>query len=647
VDFFARQEAARRTTRWLVGAFLLSVVAIIAIVDALVVFMLRASHSDYPPEHVVVMTTVLVAGIVLGGTLFKSFLLRAGGSAVARSLGGTRVDRNSSDPPVRRLRNVVEEMAIASGVAAPEIYVLEDEDSINAFAAGNSPADAVVAVTRGALRRLNREELQGVIGHEFSHVLNGDMRLNVKLMGLTFGLLVLAIVGRTILRLGPHRGRNRDGGGAMAALMVAALALLILGYIGVFFGQLMQAAVSRRREQLADASAVQFTRNPGGLRNALLKIAAHTPGSRLVTPHVDEAAHMLFAPGIDRAFATHPPLVERIAALDPAFKPEHLGALTAEARRQSEQMLAAAAALEREVNERAELGDVSQPTAPAARKFIENVAQLAIASHVGEIDPRQVRHAEELRRAIPQPLRDFADSPDHARALLLSVLASDDAGVLERQRAIIESAYGGALMSQVLAHKPTASTLDPMLRLPAVLQLFPTLRRLTPAERTQLAEVAEELAAADARIDVFECCLSLLLAANIEEGLHASPPHGSRTLLNTASAIHTLFAVLAAHGADDEAEARRAYEAGISTVLPQHRPPYARLANWPGSLRTALGELKLLQPFAKRVLIDGMVRTIALDDRMSTEEAEILRTVCALLHCPLPPILGIQAAPAG
>ena len=637
MDFFARQEAARRTTRWLVAAFLLSVVAIIAIVDALVLFVLRSTHASYPPGYAAVMTAVVVATIIVGGTLFKTLLLRAGGASVARTLGGMRVDRSTNDPVVRRLHNIVEEMALASGVPAPEVYVLEDEDAINAFAAGNSPADAVIAVTRGALRRLNREELQGVIGHEFSHVLNGDMRLNVKVIGLTFGLLVVAMVGRTLLRAGTRGGGNRDRGGAAAALIVAALALLVLGYIGVFFGQLMQAAVSRHRERLADASAVQFTRNPGGLRNALLKIAALTEGSRLATPRVEEVAHMMFAPGIDRVFATHPPIAERIAELDPTFKPEQLGMLTAEARRQSEFMLAAAAAAERQTDERAERSELRAP--PNPRRFIDNVANLALASHVGELDPQHVKYAAGLRAAIPPSLRDFTDSPEHARALMLSVLASDDPAVLERQRATIESAYGAAFFGQVSAQKPTAAALDADLRLPAVLQLFPTLRRLTPAERQQLAEVVQELSVADARIDVFECCLSLLLAANIEDGLAGASLHGSRTLLNTADAIQTLFVILAAHGTDLDGGAQLAYEAGIATVLPQHHAPFTRLANWQGPLRAALNELKQLRPFAKRVLIEGMVRTIAADDRMSTEEAEILRTVCAVLHCPLPPII--------
>src|SRR4249920_1373393 len=340
MDFFARQEAARRTTRWLLVAFLISVVLVVLAIDAVVVVLFGAAEPDASPAAAVLGTTIVVLAIICGASLFKTLSLRSGGSVVARSLGGARVDRSTRDPALRRVYNVVEEMAIASGVTMPEVYVLENEDGINAFAAGNSPADAAIAVTRGAATRLKREELQGVVAHEFSHVLNGDMRLNLRLLGWTFGLLAVAIVARTVLNNSPtvSRGSRKDGAGG---LMLAALAVMMLGYIGVFFGRLLQAAVSRNRERLADASSVQFTRNPTGLSGALLKIAGTNAGSRLVTPEAEEVAHMLFAAGLPRMFATHPPIEERLKALDPAFRRENLPALAAEAARDAERQRAA------------------------------------------------------------------------------------------------------------------------------------------------------------------------------------------------------------------------------------------------------------------------------------------------------------------
>jgi Zn-dependent protease with chaperone function len=633
MDFFARQEAARRTTRWLLVAFLISVALVVIAVDAVVAFAVASSDPDASPVNAVVGSSVVVLGIICGASLFKTLSLRAGGGAVARSLGGTRIERSTGDIALRRLHNVVEEMSIASGVTMPEVYVLEHEDGINAFAAGNSPADAAIAVTRGAATRLKREELQGVIAHEFSHILNGDMRLNLRLLGWTFGLLAVAIVARVVLQSSPGGGsRNRkDGAGA---LMLAALAAMVLGYIGVFFGRLLQAAVSRHRERLADASAVQFTRNPVGLSGALLKIAGASAGSRLVTPEAEEVAHMLFAAGLPRLFATHPPLEERLKALDPSFRASELPKLAAEAARDSERQRADDAA--RAPNSRPE-GAIASAFTEVGDRSIRGHAAHDIAALAGTIANENVRYAENARLAIPEGLRDFVDSADHARALMLVVLASKVPEVQAEQRRILEAAYGAEFAARVFGMQALADSLAPALRLPAVQQLFPALRRLSLAERQQLRDVVAQLANADARIEVFECCLTLLLAASLDD-LESGPMHGSASLMQEVAAIHTLFAILAAQTGDD-LRARRAYEAGISVVLPEHRPAYEQIAQWPTALADSLARLANLRPFAKKVLIDGLVRCIAHDQKLSVEEGELLRTVCSVLHCPLPPIL--------
>jgi Zn-dependent protease with chaperone function len=641
MDFYARQEAARRTTRWLLVAFLISVALVVVAVDAVVAFAVGAAEPGASPVNAVVGSSIVVLGIICGASLFKTLSLRAGGGAVARSLGGTRIERGTSDIALKRLHNVVEEMSIASGVTMPEVYVLEHEDGINAFAAGNSPADAAIAVTRGAATRLKRDELQGVIAHEFSHILNGDMRLNVRLLGWTFGLLAVAIVARVVLQSSPSSGRSRkDGAGA---LMLAALAAMVLGYIGVFFGRLLQAAVSRHRERLADASAVQFTRNPVGLSGALLKIAGASAGSRLVTPEAEEVAHMLFAAGLPRFFATHPPLEERLKALDPSFRASELPKLAAEAARDSERQRADDAARPSAFSQAGSGPAIANAFAPAADRSIRGHAPHDIAALAGTIANENVRYAENARLAIPEGLRDFVDSADHARALTLVVLASKVPEVQAEQRRILEAAYGAEFANRVFGMQALADSLAPALRLPAVQQLFPALRRLSLAERQRLRDVVAQLANADARIDVFECCLTLLLAANLDD-LNSGPLHGSASLMQEIAAIHTLFAILAAQGTGDETRARRAYEAGISVVLPEHRPAYEQIAQWPKALADSLARLASLRPFAKKVLIEGLVRCIAHDQKLSVEEGELLRTVCSVLHCPLPPIL---ATPAG
>jgi Zn-dependent protease with chaperone function len=638
MDFFARQEAARRTTRWLLVAFLVSVALVVVAVDAVVAFVVASTEPGSSPVNAVVGSSIVVLGIICGASLFKTLSLRAGGGAVARSLGGTRIERGTGDIALKRLHNVVEEMAIASGVTMPEVYVLEHEDGINAFAAGNSPADAAIAVTRGAATRLKREELQGVIAHEFSHILNGDMRLNVRLLGWTFGLLAVAIVARVVLQSTPGSGgRNRkDGAGA---LMLAALAAMVLGYIGVFFGRLLQAAVSRHRERLADASAVQFTRNPVGLSGALLKIAGIGAGSRLVAPEAEEVAHMLFAAGLPRLFSTHPPIEERLKALDPSFRASDLPKLAAEAAHDSERQRADDAARPLGAGPDATINAFT----PAADRSVRGHAAFDIAALAGTIANENVRYAENARVAIPEGLRDFVDSADHARALMLVVLASQIPEVRAEQRRILEAAYGEEFATRVFGMQSLADSLAPALRLPAVQQLFPALRRLSLAERQRLRDVVAQLANADARIDVFECCLTLLLAANLDD-LEAGPMHGSASLMQEIAAIHALFTILAAQGTGDDAGARRAYEAGISVVLPERHPAYEQIAQWPRALADSLARLASLRPFAKKVLIEGLVRCIAHDQKLSVEEGELLRTVCSVLHCPLPPILTTPPA---
>ena len=330
MNFFERQDAARGTTVRLVLLFTAAVLSIIILVDVAVLIATRPpdAASVIPLLIGVSAVTILIIG---GGTLYKMLALRAGGSAVALSVGAVPIDPTTTDPALRRFVNIVEEMSLASGVPMPRLFVLEQEPGINAFAAGYTPADAAITVTGGALRQLNRDELQGVIGHEFSHVLNGDMRLNVRLIGLLNGILLLGLIGVRVLYFGGGRGSDRKGGGA--PIIVIAIAFTILGFAGQFFASLIKAAVSRQREWLADASAVQFTRQTTGLEGALKKIAGVPTGSALTdAPRAKEVSHMLFGEGgksFSQLFATHPPLFERIKALDPSFRPEEIEELQA------------------------------------------------------------------------------------------------------------------------------------------------------------------------------------------------------------------------------------------------------------------------------------------------------------------------------
>jgi Zn-dependent protease with chaperone function len=333
VNFFVAQDKARQASRRLIAAYIVATILIVAGITAIVGFALYTftdtGYGYAPGEFVrnntgiLIATALLTTLFILGASMFKTSVLSSGGGAVATQLGGTLVPADVQDPLRRRLRNVVEEMAIASGVPVPEIYVLEEESGINAFAAGYTPSDAAVAVTRGTLELLDRDELQGVIAHEFSHILNGDMRLNIRLMGVLFGIMVLGLIGRLIVRGGYHASivsSRRDRG--TPVVLVIGLGLAILGGIGMFFARVIKAGVSRQREFLADASAVQFTRQSAGIANALKKIGGYSEGSLIQAADPEEVSHMLFGSGLKLSgmFATHPPLIKRIQALDPNFK---------------------------------------------------------------------------------------------------------------------------------------------------------------------------------------------------------------------------------------------------------------------------------------------------------------------------------------
>ncbi|HLP07482.1 MAG TPA: M48 family metallopeptidase, partial [Opitutaceae bacterium] len=349
MDFFAQQDSARRRTSLLVAYFVAAVVLIVLTLNIAVAFGLGYAGGSQQPRRsrsysrveyerprapafvwrvdALAWTTGLTLAVIAGGALYRRFTLREGGRAVARIAGGRELAPGSSEPAERRLLNIVEEMSIASGVPMPAVFVLDDEPGLNAFAAGFTPSDAAVAVTRGCLEKLNRDELQGVIAHEFSHLLNGDMRLNIRLVGVLFGILMLAMIGRGLLQslrfAGAGRSSRREkGGGGVAVIVALGLVLLLVGYIGYFFGRLIQAAVSRQREFLADAAAVQFTRNPAGIGGALKKIGAYAIGSGITSAQATQFNHFFFAQAFSGGFslfATHPPLEERIRAIEPQW----------------------------------------------------------------------------------------------------------------------------------------------------------------------------------------------------------------------------------------------------------------------------------------------------------------------------------------
>ena len=653
MNFFERQRQVRRHSLRLVLLFAVAVVGIVATVDLAVAVATGAYHRPRGTLVAVVVATSLVTlTVIVLASLFRSLSLRGGGGKVALSLGGVPVPADTTDPQLRRLRNVVEEIAIASGVPVPEVYVLDGEEGINAFAAGWSPSDAAVAVTRGAVERLNRDELQGVIAHELSHVVNGDMRLNIRLMGLLFGILALAVIGRLAAQSGGSRGRRRDSRG-MDAIVLVGFALLVAGYIGVFCGRLIKAAVSRQREYLADASAVQFTRQTAGIAGALKKIAGLPVGSTLANGRAEEISHMLFGTGrrLSSLMATHPPLLKRIQVLDPTVSP-------AELERLAEQW---AAAPPSGLDEDVALGLVrpadtvpAEPSAAAVPPLLAAdttvpLAPAAVVANVGA--PAEYAHAGAIRDQIPADLLTKARHPETAVPLVLGLLLSSHPEVRAAQRPALVARHGSALAEAAASDADSLAGLHPLLRLVLAELAFPVLRGLPRPDQDALMATVFALIQADGRMSLSEYCLSRLLHRELYESAYLRPPWPARrsSLAANTGAVAILLAVLAQVGHSDPAVAAAAFSAGLRAVLPSSELPYAPPAQGPVALEAGWPALDGLNPTDKAALVAGMVAVISEDGRVTVAEFELLRTICAILHCPVPPMvsgeLGAAASP--
>jgi Zn-dependent protease with chaperone function len=629
MNFFERQRQVRRLSVRLVVLFAVAVIGIVMVVD--LVALLAFNRQDMTPASVVgtlIVATALTTLVILGASVFRTLSLRGGGAKVARDVGGVLVPENTQDPQLRRLRNVVEEIAIASGTPVPQIYVLEHEQSINAFAAGWSPADAAIAVTRGSLEQLNRDELQGVIAHEFSHVVNGDMRLNIRLVGLLFGIMFLAIIGRTLIYFGGGRGRDRSNN----PLPLIGIALLVGGYLGVLIGRVIQASVSRQREYLADASAVQFTRQTTGIAGALKKIAGVPTGSTLRSRRKDEVEHMLFGSAFGRSadfsslFATHPPLERRIKALEPDWDPRELTQLSR----------AWAVAAPSGLAEDAALGLAPAANAVPASSATVHVSPDSVVNSVAAPTDESYRQAEAILNEVPKPLLDRARNPQTVTALVLGLLIAADGRTRDAQLATVAQFEGPALASEAAAVADDARALNPLLRLPLAQIAFPVLVRAGDPNR--LLRTTYALIQADRVIDPFEYCLSRLMHRELYEAVNRRPPWPMqrRSMAEAMPAVTELLTILGQSGTDDPNEAAAAVALGLESlgVTAAYRPPAQGIF----ALENLWALLDGLAPMDKQRLVTAMVMVIGSDGTMTTTEAELLRTICAMLHCPLPPL---------
>jgi Zn-dependent protease with chaperone function len=646
-DFFQRQDESRaRTTRLLI-LFGLGVVTLIGLIYLLaaVVFLYMGAPSDRPPPSLwdprlfaAVAGCVLV--VVTAGSLLKAAQLSAGGMAVALLLDGQEVLGTTTDLRERRLLNVVEEMAIAAGVPMPPVYILP-EKGINAFAAGHAPSDVVVAVSQGCLTYLTRDELQGVVGHEFSHILNADVRLNLRFVMLIFGILAISQIGFIIMRTAPRSRSSNDRKDSGAAYFLLGLGLYLLGMGGAFFGWLIQAAVSRQREFLADASAVQFTRNPDGIAGALKKIGGLDVGSRIANPHADEVSHMFLSDAfmgqrLSSMLATHPPLEERIRRLDPQFDGTY-----------PEVKPVGVSPEEAKGPQRGHLPQILQGLPQLPALAAATMADPA-ASHVGRVQPQHVSYATGLQSNLPEPLRAAAQEAFSARALIYCLLLDPRPETRQTQLARLQAGAEPRDYQETLRLEPLVSQLPDATRLPLVDLALPALRQMSPPQHQVFRNQVEALLHVHNQVSLFEYALHCMLAGSLDAQFnrrHAVVRY--KVPAQVTPQVATVLAGLAWEGHADPAAAQAAFATGMRAYVggdaAPRLPPQQEIAL--PAFHEALQRLAEAAPAIKRRVVAACAACIQADKQVTVREGELLRAICATLECPMPPLIGDEEDP--
>ncbi|MEM1331501.1 MAG: M48 family metallopeptidase [Planctomycetota bacterium] len=643
MDFFDHQDRAKRRSGWLFVAFGLAVCAVSGAVYAVVgLIAAYAQRGESGPDMSMFgHPTVLLGGLggtallIVLGTLYRTAQLRGGGDAIALRLGGREIHPETGVFEERRLLNVVEEMAIASGTPVPPVYVLP-ERGMNAFAAGHGPEDAVVGVTQGLLEQLSRDELQGVVAHEFSHILHGDCRINLRLIGLLHGILVIGLAGMALMRVAPYmigsgrssRSSQDKGGGVAVVIAILALGatLTAIGYIGVACGSLIRAALSRQREFLADASAVQYTRNPDGIGGALRRIGGASHRGRVQVASAEESSHMFFEQAVPRKLAgllaTHPPLPLRIGRVLPAWDGTFFGPRPA-----AEPEPEAEATKDR----RAEAMRVLSATALAG----------ALASDAGVHGNDAADQATVARHELdrlPELWRDASHTPFGARAVVHALLLSRDAEQREHQMNLLRDGSDYAVVRGVEKLVKTPA-LEAGQRLVILELALGGLSRLTRPQYDAFRENVRMLIAADGKVDSREWLVQRLVIRVLDRRFGLAP--GMRPETFTFGGLReeigiALSAVAHMSGTSPEA----AFETGVEALRVPYGVPTPELLDRRRiglqTLDRAFERLERAKPAVKRQLLGAILAAMTQDDSVTAAEAELYRAIAAAMGVPVP-----------
>ncbi|MDB9917980.1 M48 family metallopeptidase [Pseudomonadales bacterium] len=625
MDFFQHQDKARRNTKLLLALYAAAVISIVLLTNLLVIVVsgffdsasLMASSEGYD-WGLFLMVSMLVILLIGLGSLYRIHSLSKGGSVIAEMLDGQLLIDPHGSLEKRRLLNVVEEMAIAAGTPVPPVYIIPDE-SINAFAAGYSPGDAIIGVTEGALQNLSRDQLQGVIAHEFSHILNGDMRLNIRLMGVLYGILMLAVIGRIVLNGSRFRSSSKRNG---SAILAVGLGLLILGYLGKFFGALIKAAVSRQREYLADASAVQFTRYPRGISGALKRIGGYPQGTVLANPESEEISHAFFCSGVNFAFgalmSTHPPLADRIKRLEPNWNGEYL------THNEPDQSLPTEGA-----------GPLLSSFAGAAIRINAD----AVFQTMGQPGGAQLSHARSLLALIPNELLNAARETFSARAIVYLLLLDQDTAVRQRQLNLLQNAADAAVLQRLHEILPLFPAIEPIMRLPLLEIAMPALRQMTRVQYEAFKTNIHELVIADQKMSLSEWALQKFVTKHLGEafdGAHRRPKYKGYAAVRDQCA--QLLSVLAYTDVTSTTDPQVAFAVG-QELLGLDIELVDKTSLSLNNLNACIDTLAELRPLLKPRLLKACVATITADGIATPVEVELVRTVADSLDCPMPPVV--------
>ncbi|QIB67661.1 M48 family metallopeptidase [Kineobactrum salinum] len=650
MDFFAQQDLARRNARLLVVLFLIAVLALILLANLLLAAVLWSSdnYNLYTGQRagwdgfaayfswqrfggIGLAVTATVALVVL----VKWLQLAAGGKVVAEAMGGTRLLPQTRDRAERRCLNIVDEMALAAGMPVPAVYVMNGERGINAFAAGQTPTDAVVAVTRGCIEQLQRHELQGVIAHEFSHILNGDMRLNTRLAAMLKGITFIGDVGHVLLRSGRHHrtGIEHHRSSRAPMLPLLGLGLLVLGWLGGLAAGFIKAAISRQKEYLADACAVQYTRDNRGIADALKVIGGYPPGTLVQAARAAEMSHIFFGqvePGLWQLFATHPPLSRRIRKLEPGWDGQYIQRAIRHYREEPSRPGAAEVGVGRAALVTAALVSAAEPAAEPDADFGP--------------EPDQLESELARRHELPLAFVRYSHEPLGALALTLSLLASTDAEVLHKQLAILRDSGIQGLEDLVHTLAPDVAQLRPGQRLPLLELCLPALKSQSPNQYQRFKRSLLALIRADRHTSLLEWCLYQLLRHYLDpEFVQVKPARARhRSLDKVQFPLRIVLSMLAHQG---RGEASTTFRLAADTLgypklqlLPREQCSLAAFGK-------AVQDLADCYPLLKPPVLKAMATAASASGGLDAVERELITSIAAVMDCPLPDVLGNSSVP--